>query len=59
MQVKIINQEEEETELVQNLASDYFLLVLVLVILAIFYLVITYIIRSTDQDRIERLNKLK
>jgi len=59
MPEKLINQQEEHEELVTALSADYFLVVLVLVVLSVFYLVIMYILKSADNDRTERLNKLK
>ena len=58
MPEKLINQEEGE-EIVAALSADYFLVVLVLVVLSVFYVVIMYILKSADNDRTERLNKLK
>jgi Na+-driven multidrug efflux pump len=59
MPEKLINQQEGQEELVTALSADYFLVVLVLVVLSVFYVVIMYILKSADNDRTERLNKLK
>lgn len=59
MSEKLINQQEGQEELASALSADYFLVVLVLVVLSVFYVVIMYILKSADNDRTERLNKLK
>lgn len=42
-----------------RLSQDYFLLVIVFGILAVFYFVIMYVVGDARADRVNRLNKLK
>lgn len=42
-----------------NLTHDYYLLMLVLGVLGLFYIVIMYILSSTNAERVARLDQLK
>ncbi len=42
-----------------NLSGDYFLLYLVLFVLATFYFIIMWVLSSSNNDRIDRLGRLK
>ncbi len=52
-------EDAEEASQVAGLSHDYYLLMVVLVVLGCFYLVIMYILTSANSDRLQRLNKLK
>ena len=48
-----------EEEIEEKLKGDYFLMFLLASLLLIFYVVIMWILKSSDQDRLDRLNKVK
>jgi hypothetical protein len=57
MPQKIINQEED---MVGKLQTDYFLVMLVLGALGVFFAVVVYIIKSSDNtETLKKMNKQK
>lgn len=50
--------EDDDDNGLGHLKTDYHLLVVLLVVLATFYMIIMWILSSADRDRAERLGKL-